>query len=73
MQGGSNSLRGWRSNQLPGLDIKGGGFLADGSFELRYRFLKNFGTAFPLIMEGMSGPNYRTFRYKIVATGCWFA
>jgi outer membrane translocation and assembly module TamA len=69
--GGSNSLRGWRSNQLPGLDIKGGGFLLDGSFELRYRFLKDFGTAF-FLDYGNEWLNYTYFRYKDVATDVGF-
>ena len=69
--GGSNSLRGWRSNQLPGLDIKGGGFLLDGSFELRYRFLKDFGTAL-FFDYGNEWRNYTYFRYKDVATDVGF-
>ena len=69
--GGSNSLRGWRSNQLPGLDVKGGGFLIDGSFELRYRFLKDFGTAL-FLDYGNEWINYTYFRYKDVATDIGF-
>jgi len=65
--GGSNSLRGWRSNQLPGLDVKGGGFLIDGSFEVRYRFLKDIGTAV-FLDYGNEWLNYTYFRYKDVAT-----
>ncbi len=54
--GGSNSLRGWHSNELrpSGTDtvytfqagvpnVKGGTFLIEGSLEYRNRFLKNFG------------------------------
>ena len=54
--GGSNSVRGWRSNQLvpfpdqiissPNLsvpNVKGGTFLLEGTFEYRYRFLQSFG------------------------------
>ncbi len=56
--GGSNSIRGWRSNQLVpvgsqvvqnlvgGVNIKGGTFLLEGSLEWRYRFLENVGIAF---------------------------
>ncbi len=54
--GGSNSVRGWRSNQLvprgsqlvqnlQGISVKGGTFLMEGSFEWRYRFLENVGLA----------------------------
>jgi outer membrane protein insertion porin family len=56
--GGSNSNRGWRSNQLSpadapvvdeltplGVNFKGGTFLLEGSFEFRQRFLENFGVA----------------------------
>jgi outer membrane protein assembly factor BamA len=69
--GGSNSLRGWRSNQLPGLDIKGGGFLVDGSFELRFRFLKDFGTSL-FLDYGNEWLNYTYFRYKDIATDVGF-
>ncbi len=69
--GGSNSLRGWRANQLPGLDVKGGGFVLDGSFELRLRFLKSFGTAL-FFDYGNEWLNYTYFRYKDVATDVGF-
>jgi outer membrane protein insertion porin family len=44
--GGSNSVRGWRSNELPGRDVKGGTFLMEGSLEYRWRFAESLGTAF---------------------------
>ncbi len=51
--GGSNSVRGWRSNELVpqnattvyginGVNVKGGTFLLEGSFEWRYKFVKSF-------------------------------
>ncbi len=54
--GGSNSIRGWRANQLvpagtdtvlfsKGPNVKGGTFLLEGSFEYRYRFINDFGIA----------------------------
>jgi outer membrane translocation and assembly module TamA len=64
--GGSNSLRGWRSNQFPGLDVKGGGFLLEGTFELRYRFLQNIGSAI-FFDYGNEWRNYTYFRYKEIA------
>jgi outer membrane protein insertion porin family len=54
--GGSNSIRGWRSNQLVpkdapiatgllnnGVNVKGGTFLLEGTMEYRYRFFQSFG------------------------------
>ncbi len=54
--GGSNSVRGWRSNELVpknapqvtgllvrGVNVKGGTFLLEGTFEYRYRFFQNLG------------------------------
>src|SRR3989339_238567 len=54
--GGSNSIRGWRSNQLvpknapiatdpfaKGLNVKGGTFLLEGTLEYRYRFFQSMG------------------------------
>jgi outer membrane protein insertion porin family len=54
--GGSNSVRGWRSNKLipqgtpvisgfEGENRKGGTFLLEGSFETRYKFMENVGAA----------------------------
>ena len=54
--GGSNSIRGWRSNQLvpkgsrliqglQGVSVQGGSFLMEGSMEWRYKFLENVGLA----------------------------
>jgi outer membrane protein insertion porin family len=44
--GGSNSVRGWRANELPGRDVKGGTFLVESSAEYRWRFLESAGMAF---------------------------
>lgn len=54
--GGSNSIRGWRSNELvpkdapkaagrlvDGVNVKGGTFLLEGTLEYRYRFFQSFG------------------------------
>ncbi len=56
--GGSNSNRGWRSNQLVpedapvinektdlGVNVKGGTFIIEGSMEFRQRLFENFGIA----------------------------
>ncbi len=75
--GGSNSVRGWRSNQLVpevsdsvrginGVSVKGGGFLLEGSMEYRYRFLENFGA----VLFGDYGNtwlDYHQFRWDAVA------
>lgn len=55
--GGSNSVRGWRSNELVpknalevtrllirGINVKGGTFLIEGTLEYRYRFFQSLGT-----------------------------
>ncbi|NWF89459.1 MAG: BamA/TamA family outer membrane protein, partial [Ignavibacteriaceae bacterium] len=54
--GGSNSVRGWRSNELvpspntiyttlnrSAPNVKGGTFILEGTLEFRYRFLQSFG------------------------------
>lgn len=54
--GGSNSVRGWRSNELvpknapktegipiKGVNVKGGTFLLEGTLEYRYRFFQSLG------------------------------
>ncbi|MDP4116680.1 MAG: BamA/TamA family outer membrane protein, partial [Bacteroidota bacterium] len=85
--GGSNSVRGWRSNELipketpfvvdilgqSGQNVKGGTFLFEGSFELRLRFLESFGIAF-FNDYGNSWLGYKKFRYDeiAVATGIGF-
>jgi outer membrane protein insertion porin family len=79
--GGSNSVRGWRSNQLvprgtpdvPGFlvnefgpNVKGGTFLLEGSVESRLRFFPDFGTA--VFMDfGNTWLGYKDFRYDDVA------
>ncbi len=82
--GGSNSVRGWRANQLhppeaPQItnyiegvtDIKGGTFLLEGSFELRYRFVQQFGTAF-FVDYGNTWIGAKTFRFDQVAVAAGF-
>ena len=62
--GGSNSIRGWRANELvprnspvirgitqQGPNVKGGTFLYEGSAEFRFRFLHYYGLHFLSIME----------------------
>ena len=82
--GGSNSIRGWHPNQLvpvgsqeviglQGISAKGGTFLMEGSFELRKRFLENFG--FALFADyGNTWLGYNQFRWDgvAIATGLGF-
>lgn len=77
--GGSNSIRGWRSNELVpkgtpdvpgflsnGVNVKGGTFLLEGSFEFRFRFLQSFG--FALFTDyGNTWLGYKDFRFDEVA------
>jgi outer membrane protein insertion porin family len=75
--GGSNSVRGWRSNELVpqnattvyginGVNIKGGTFLLEGSFEWRFKSVQSFGTAM-FIDYGDTWIGYSKFRYDEVA------
>ena len=75
--GGSNSVRGWRANQLhpqnaplienaQGKNIKGGTFLIEGSFEYRYRFMQSFGVVL-FYDYGNTWIGYKPFRYDEVA------
>ena len=75
--GGSNSVRGWRSNELVpqnattvyginGANIKGGTFLLEGSFEWRFKYVQSFGTAM-FIDYGDTWIGYDKFRYDQVA------
>ncbi len=75
--GGSNSVRGWRSNELVpqnastvyginGINVKGGTFLMEGSFEWRFKFVQSFGTAL-FIDYGNTWIGYNKFRYDEVA------
>lgn len=78
--GGSNSVRGWRSNELipketpfvvdilgkNGQNVKGGTFLLEGSFELRLRFLESFGLTF-FNDFGNSWIGYKRIRYDEIA------
>ena len=75
--GGSNSVRGWRANQLhppnaptienyQGINVKGGTFLIEGSFEYRYRFLPNFGVVL-FYDYGNTWIGYNQFRYDELA------
>lgn len=77
--GGSNSVRGWRSNELvpegtpnvPGFlatdkNVKGGTFLLEGSLESRLRFVESFGVA--LFTDfGNTWLGYKDFRFNEVA------
>ncbi len=75
--GGSNSVRGWRSNELVpqnattvyginGVNVKGGTFLIEGSFEWRYKFVQTFGTAL-FFDYGNTWIGYDKFRYDQLA------
>jgi outer membrane protein insertion porin family len=72
--GGSNSVRGWRSNQLipkehynmEGLTDVGGSFLLEGSIEYRYRFLENIGAAL-FYDYGNTWLGYNQFRFDELA------
>jgi outer membrane protein insertion porin family len=75
--GGSNSVRGWRSNELRpsdadtvrgiiGENVKGGTFLLEGNFELRYRFIEELGTVL-FYDYGNTWIGYKDFRYDELA------
>lgn len=77
--GGSNSVRGWRSNQLfpsgsPVVavtnsslpNVKGGTFLLEGTFEYRYRFIPSAGVV-AFFDYGNTWLDYKQFRYDEVA------
>ncbi len=75
--GGSNSVRGWRSNELVprnattvyginGVNVKGGTFLIEGSFEWRFKFVQSFGTAL-FFDYGDTWIGYDKFRYDEIA------
>lgn len=76
--GGSNSVRGWRSNELIpaqeqsdlygiyNLEPKGGTFLLEGSIELRMRLLENIGTAI-FVDYGNTFLGHKTFRFTSMA------
>ncbi len=75
--GGSNSVRGWRSNELVpqnattvyginGVNVKGGTFLMEGSFEWRYKIVQSFGTAM-FFDYGNTWIGYNKFRYDQLA------
>jgi outer membrane protein insertion porin family len=81
--GGSNSVRGWRSQDpelipegtptvegalVQGINYKGGTFLLEGSFEWRNRFLESFGSAL-FIDYGNTWLGYKQFRFDEVAIG----
>ncbi|HVO74118.1 MAG TPA: BamA/TamA family outer membrane protein, partial [Ignavibacteriaceae bacterium] len=84
--GGSNSIRGWRSQDqelIPkgtptvksalneGINVKGGTFLLEGSFEWRSRFVESFGSAL-FIDYGNTWLGYKKFRFDEVALGTGF-
>jgi outer membrane protein insertion porin family len=76
--GGSNSVRGWRTNDLhtpnaPTIqniegtpNVKGGTFLIEGSMEYRYRFLESFGVVL-FYDYGGTWIGYNQFRYDQIA------
>jgi outer membrane protein assembly factor BamA len=78
--GGSNSVRGWRVNELYpreapsiqneihtfGVNYKGGTFLLESSLEFRYRFLENIGAAV-FADAGNAWLSYKDFRFDETA------
>lgn len=77
--GGSNSVRGWRSNELvpsPYIyynslnrstpNVKGGTFLLEGTIEYRYRFLQSFGMV-GFFDYGNTWVNHTDFNFSEVA------
>ena len=77
--GGSNSIRGWRANELvpkgtpvlragirQGPNVKGGTFLLETSLEYRYRFLHNYGITL-FADAGNTWLGYKQFRWDDVA------
>lgn len=75
--GGSNSVRGWRSNELvprnavtihglTGVNVKGGTFLTEGSLEWRFKFVQSFGTAL-FFDYGDTWIGYTKFRFDELA------
>ena len=84
--GGSNSIRGWRANELVpkgtpilrtgitrGPNVKGGTFLLETSIEYRHRFLNYYGITF-FVDAGNSWLGYTQFRWDqmAVAVGVGF-
>jgi outer membrane protein insertion porin family len=82
--GGSNSVRGWATNELvpagtpnvPGFlatdkNVKGGTFLLEGTLESRLRFLENIGAAV-FLDYGNTWLGYKEFRYDEVALAAGF-
>jgi len=82
--GGSNSIRGWRANDLVpkgtpnvpgflanGVNVKGGTFLLEGSIESRLRFFKSFGIAV-FTDYGNTWLGYKDFRFDEVALAAGF-
>ncbi len=84
--GGSNSIRGWRANELvpkgtpvlrtgiiQGPNVKGGTFLLETSLEYRYRFLNYYGITL-FADAGNSWLGYKQFRWDdlAVAVGVGF-
>jgi outer membrane protein insertion porin family len=82
--GGSNSIRGWRANELvpegtpnipgiiaQGVNVKGGTFLLEGTLETRLRFVESLGVA----VFGDYGNvwlGYKDFRWDEVAVAAGF-
>lgn len=77
--GGSNSVRGWRANELVpfdaprisgspirGINAKGGTFLFEGSAEYRYKLHENIGTAL-FADYGNTWLSYKQFRFDNIA------
>ena len=82
--GGSNSVRGWRANELVpkgtpnvpgflanGVNVKGGTFLLEGTLESRLRFIESLGAAV-FLDYGNTWLGYDEFRFDEVAVAAGF-
>jgi outer membrane protein insertion porin family len=82
--GGSNSVRGWRANELVpkgtpnvpgflanGVNVKGGTFLLEGTLESRLRFFESLGAAV-FLDYGNTWLGYDEFRFDEVAVAAGF-
>jgi outer membrane protein insertion porin family len=82
--GGSNSLRGWRANELvpagapsvlsqfnQGVNVKGGTFVIEGSLEQRYKYTDAIGSAL-FVDVGNTWLSYKEFQFDEVAMAAGF-
>ncbi|QQS36825.1 MAG: BamA/TamA family outer membrane protein [Ignavibacteriales bacterium] len=82
--GGSNSLRGWRANELvpegapsvlgefnQGVNVKGGTFVIEGSIEQRHKFTNEIGAAL-FVDLGNTWLSYKEFQFDRIAIAAGF-